>query len=204
MSSTETNGRIDNEVHPPTVLDLKILTCAKEAGISATQWRYIMKAVGAEKIADILELHLEHFNRCNFKPLLSKRIVNFLDCLWSQLTTLRLHFSQAATVAPPPPPQCPPPPTVQQDAPSPVPKAAPWPLRTSRLCPQHQPFKKRREDLNYWFFHAVSHGCKECVKILVEEMGVDKNATSATQEYSAIDFAEYFAQPEMKAYLEKL
>ena len=204
MSSTDTNGRIDNEVDPPTALDLKILTCAKEAEISPTQWHYIMEAVGAEKIADILELHLEHFNRCKFKPVLSCRIETFMSLLWSRLSALKLHFSQAVTVAPPPAPQCPPPPTVQQDAPFPVPQAAPCPLRMSRLCPQHQPFKKRRADVNYWFFHAVKDGCQKCVKILVEELGVNSNATSETRNYTAMDFARLFNQPEMMAYLETL
>ena len=66
-----------------TKLELKILTCARDAGITAGKWYDTFEAVGAEKIVDIQELHQEDFNKCNFEPLLQRRIENFQARLWS-------------------------------------------------------------------------------------------------------------------------
>ena len=78
------------------------------------------------------------------------------------------------------------------------------PPGTERLCNQHTPSQHRRGQLKYWFFKAVTHGCQECVKILVQDMGVDKNETSDTQGYNAMGFAEYFEQHAMKDFLQTL
>ena len=195
------------KVHPLTQLpskgveltqsEAKIYTCAIEAGISDAQWKELILAVGAEVIEDILELYLEDFNKCNFKPLLSVRIENFLARLWNEPM-------ETAAVALPTPLPTPTEVEVPEAAPIPVPHASPRPLQTSTLCKHHKPSKKRREDLSYWFLHAVSDGCKGCVKILVEEMKVDINATSETHKWTAMDFAEFYEQQEMKAYLELL
>ena len=197
----------NDKVHPLTELpskgvqltqsESKIYTCAIEAGISETQWKELILAVGAEKIEDIFELYQEDFNKCNFKPLLSVRIEKFLARLWDE------PMDTAAVALPTPLPT----PTQEEvpgAAPIPVPHASPRPLQTSTLCKHHKPSRKRREDLSYWFLHAVSDGCKECVRILVEEMEVDINATSETHRWTAMDFAEYYEQHEMKGYLELL
>ena len=193
----------NDKVHPLTQLpskgvqltqsEAKIYTCAIEAGISDAQWKELIVAVGAEEVEDILELYLEDFNKCKFKPLLSVRIENFLARLWNEPM-------ETAGVALPTPTEV----EVPEAVPIPVPHAAPRPLQTSKLCKSHKPSKNRREDLSYWFFHAVSDGCKGCVKILVEEMEVDINATSETHRWTAMDFAEFYEQHEMKAYLELL
>ena len=72
------------------------------------------------------------------------------------------------------------------------------------LCIKHEPSKRRKHSLKYWYLHAVSDGCQHCVEILVKDMGVDKHARSDTQGWSAMDFADYFQQREMKDYLQTL
>ena len=67
-----------------TELDKKILTCAAEAQISTTQWIQIFEAVGAEKIEDFLQLNQADFDRCNFKPLLHRRVTECQGFLYDR------------------------------------------------------------------------------------------------------------------------
>ena len=72
------------------------------------------------------------------------------------------------------------------------------------LCIKHEPSKRRKHSLKYWYLHAVSDGCQHCVKFLVKDMGVDKDARSDTQGWSAREFADCFQQREMTDYLQTL
>ena len=109
--------------------------------------------------------------------------------LWDFLTLIAQR-ERRQPPSPPPPPASPPP-------------ALPSP-GIDDLCKTHRPPKRRRGNLEYWYFNAVSEGCKSCVKILVKDMGVNKYATSETQNYNAMNFAEYYNQQEMKEYLRTL
>ena len=60
------------------------------------------------------------------------------------------------------------------------------------LCVTHEPSRRRKNSLKYWYLHAAGDGCQHCVKILVKDMSVDKHARSDTQGWSAMDFADYF------------
>ena len=73
-----------------------------------------------------------------------------------------------------------------------------------KLCLKHKPTRTRQGQLKYWYFNAVSHGCKGCVRILVQDMDVDKNVVSDTQGYSAMEFAVHYEQHAMSAYLDTL
>ena len=89
---------------------------------------------------------------------------------------------------------------VAQAAPAPP---APPPPGVQRLCMRHDP-GRRRAMLKYWFFKAVCDGCPGCVRILVQDLGVDKYVTSDMQQYTAKDFADWYDQPAMKVYLDML
>ena len=186
-----------------TEVDKMILNCAAEAKLSKDQWDEMLKKVGAEKIEDLLELLSVDYESCDFKPLLRRRLVNFQKAIyanhWSKQEEeeeeeedVTARGSGDAEEAAPAAPSAPRPP---------APAAPPG---TENLCPCHKPPKKRQGDLKYWYFNAVSQGCKKCVLILVHQMGVDKDATSDNRGYDAMDFAEYFKQPAMRAFLETL
>ena len=72
------------------------------------------------------------------------------------------------------------------------------------LCREHQPTRNRRHKLHYWFFNAVKTGCRPCVKVLVNELGVNKDAVTDMQNWNAVDIATYFEQPEMIDFLATL
>ena len=194
-----------------TKLDRMILTCAADAKISTAQWDTIFEAAGLEEIKDILELEAGDFDSIKFKPLLQNRVGQFQRYLferyWSTLVTSPAESTPPKAKAPPPAhlllnSGAPPPP--KEPAPCPETEPAPSPKPTDRLCQKHEPTKNRREDLNYWFFNAIKDGCEDCVKVLVQELGVDKDVTSDTQNYSAKQFAEWFHQPHMNDILDKL
>ena len=189
-----------------TDLEQMIMNCAVDAKLSKTQWDEMFAAVGAEKIGDILELLADDYNKCNFKPVLKRRLEKFQSLLyerhwqffsgdmdvedenfdehWNSVEAAHISGDAAPGNIPPPPPQL--------------------VLNFGHLCQKHKPSKNRANRPKYWFFNAVSHGCQPCVKILVEDMGVDKDELSDTQGFSAMDFADWFKQPEMKVYLATL
>ena len=168
----------------------KIINCALKAGITKVQWDEMLLKVGAEKIEDLLDLHAEDFEECRFKPVLCRRIVDFQSLLfemfWANLGESGDEDSVARGSGDPVPP---PPPPIQG---------------TAQLCKEHKPKGNRASRLKYWFFQAVSDGCTNCVGILVNDLGVDKDVRSDTMKYSAKDFATWAEQDEMFAYLEKL
>lgn len=203
MDATSAQGPRARLLHPGQVelteLESMILTCAVDAKLSKAQWDELLDKVGAENIEDLLELDAEDYDICLFKPLMKRRLEDFQSALydkhWSKQKGNRdeadvpARGSGDAEPAAPPatrPPQPPPVPTVED------------------LCKKHKPSKHRVDKLEYWFFHAVSDGCKSCVKLLVHGMGVDKNAISESQSYTAFDFAEWSGQTAMKDYLETL
>ena len=69
--------------------DMLILNCAVEANLSKKQWVEMLNKTGSEKITDILELDAADFYRCDFKPILQKRLDSFQSALyrnyWSKL-----------------------------------------------------------------------------------------------------------------------
>ena len=71
------------------------------------------------------------------------------------------------------------------------------PVLRVRACPgpdtAHIPTQKsaRTGGREYYLFTAARDGCLACVQMLVEEELVDVFATSKTQKYTALDFAEW-------------
>ena len=55
----------------------------------------------------------------------------------------------------------------------------------------HAPSKAKRDNREYWLFQAASDGCLPCVKHFLDVENVDPSAMSATQRYTALDFASY-------------
>ena len=193
----------------------------------------LMDKTGSEKYEDLLELYDVDFENAKLNPLLDRRRKNLQSCLfgkyWSMqnvdsdgeedtvsvledahsevdadvgLEVARSDVSTAPDIQPNPrdvlvyvfQPVAPPPPP---------PPANGNPPGTERLCRAHRPTRNRRHLLEYWFFHAVSDGCQECVRILVNEMGVDVNSTSLTNGYNAMGFARHFNQPAMARFLQR-
>ena len=131
-----------------------------------------------------------------------RRVLNFQEALYDNYWSRRI-----ATRAPPPPPPLP---GMEDVGVVTAPTASPAPPAPAahpdmeKLCKIDKPSRNRQGQLKYWYFSAVGHGCKECVKLLVQDMGVDKNVTSDNHGYSAMDFAAFYEQPEMRAYLATL
>ena len=46
----------------------------------------------------------------------------------------------------------------------------------------------------YFLFTAAEHGCLACVKKLIQEEGVCANSKSLNNQYTALDFAEWFEE----------
>ena len=216
-----------------TEVEMMILNCAAQAKLSKKQMDEVFTKVGAARLVDLLELHEDDYDHCDFKPLLKLRLKSFQLRLKSNQPGRRAEEDVTARASPPedgtargsgdavaaapPAPPAPPPPAEKDvsargsgDAVAATPPAAPAPpapallCTFSDLCREHKPTKGRRGDPHYWFFNAVSQGCQPCVQKLVKEKNVEKNVKSYTQGYTAIDFAEWFEQPEMLAFLATL
>ena len=192
------------EQETPTETEILILNCALEAQLDKEDWDEVYAKVGAKKIINFLELELEDYDQMTFTPLLRRRVVNFQQLLlqkyWNQQAKdvgdgriaqeVEMTGTQVVYGPAPAPPPLEGVPLVSQ--------------AKDRLCKAHKPTKNREHLLDYWFFHACGDGCKECVKILVEEFGVDVNVASQTQGYTGMGFADYHKQHEMKRFLESL
>ena len=210
-------------------LQSMILYCAAKANISKDQWEEVFQKVGAEKIEDFLELHPSEYDLCDFKPLLQRRLQLFQSNLFEEHWSKNMEYSseeedhgaanaagsglqefktalpaeaagselQVPTASAPANKRKTP--TAQADPDFDVDTVC-----SALLCKKHRPSQNRRHKLHYWFFHAVSHGCKDCTKILVQELKVNKDAVSDTNAYDFHDFAEWFKHPEMIDYVADL
>ena len=73
------------------------------------------------------------------------------------------------------------------------------------LCKAHKPNNlQRSNDPKYWFYEAVKHGCKTCVKFCVDRHGIDKSVASDNNGYTAICFASYSGDNDMLEFLKSL
>ena len=192
----------DDDQKEPNEVEMTILQCAVEAGISKPQWDLMREALGIEEIEDFLELYSEAYESCHFNPLLNQRVERFQMDLWENFWRAQeesyVEEDSTASGSGDPVPN----PSPADPAPPPH---APAAASLNRLCRKHRPSSKDRQVLlKYWLFKAIEHGCQNCVKIMVEEMDVDKSAVSNTNNYTAIEFAVWFSQPEMQEYLEEL
>ena len=180
---------------PRSEVEKKIYYCAAEANLSKAQWDLMLETMGAEKVEDLLELDYGDYASCDFAPLLHKRLLNFqaklLHIYWrftprsrEEVDVVMMDGSDVCLAVLPHVP--------------PAPPAFPG---TENLCQKHKPSQNRVGLLKYWYFNAVKHGCQECVRTLVQDMGVDKDVISNTQGYTAMHFAVYFKQPEMMEFL---
>ena len=191
----------DDDQKEPNAVEMTVLQCAVEAGISKPQWDLMREALGIEEIEDFLELYSDAYESCHFNPLLYQRVEHFQTALWVNFWSAQeeSYVEEASTASGSGDPVPYPSPAV----PAPPPHA-PAAASFNRLCWKHRPSKNRQSDPKYWLFKAIEHGCQDCVKIMVEEMDVDKSAVSNTYKYTAMEYAVWANQPEMQDYLEEL
>ena len=64
-----------------------------------------------------------------------------------------------------------------------------------RLCKKHRPNNSGRKVFaTYWFLNACRDGCLPCVRILVEECGVQKDVRSESGKFNGHAFVKYSAE----------
>ena len=68
------------------------------------------------------------------------------------------------------------------------------PGRECRPGVSHPPSKRRRPLRKYWLFEAASAGCLRCVQYWVQDKEVDAASKSDTNNYTALDCAEWARQ----------
>ena len=55
--------------------------CASLAGLGKNDLAFVMDGVGATEVEELLELYPNDYERCNFRPLLNRRVLIFQEYL---------------------------------------------------------------------------------------------------------------------------